>query len=87
MNKLNSSKKPLVWFSALLLTAAVAGCGGQDPILGGGAGANAGGPGPVGGGVSNLPAINTAMLGLAAPFGMATTAGLTNTTTTPITHY
>jgi hypothetical protein len=87
MNRFDSRTKPLVWFGALLLTAAVAGCGGsQDPILGGGAGANAGGPGGGGvGGISNLPGINTAMLGTAAPFGMASTAGLTNTNTTPVT--
>ncbi|MEO6975795.1 MAG: hypothetical protein ABI144_07960, partial [Gallionella sp.] len=64
MNKFNSSKKPLVWFGALLLTAVVAGCGGQDPILGGGTGGTG-----VTAGVSNLPGINTAMLGTAAPFG------------------
>jgi len=80
MNKFNSSKKPLVWFSALLLSAAVAGCGGQDPILGGGAAITGGAAG-----VSNLPGINTAMLGTAAPFGMAATAGVTNTNTAPIT--
>lgn len=67
MNKLISSNKTAVWFSALLLTAVVAGCGGQDPILGGGAGA----------GVSNLPGINTSILGTAAPFGFSATSGMT----------
>jgi hypothetical protein len=69
--------KSLRWCLALLLAALVAGCGGQDPILGGGAAITAG--------VSNLPGINTAMLGTAAPFGMAATAGITNTNTAPIT--
>jgi Ice-binding-like len=83
MNRFDSRTKPLAWFGALLLTAAVAGCGGsQDPILGGGAGANAGSGGGGGvGGISNLPGINSAMLGTAAPYGMAATAGLTNTPT------
>lgn len=68
MNRFGSSTKPLMWFTALLLTAVVAGCGGQDPILGGGGSA---------GGVSNLPGINTSRLGTAAPFGFSATAGLT----------
>ena len=52
---------------ALMAAAVVTGCGGGgDPILGQGAG-----------GVSNLPGINPAMLGAAAPFGIASTAGLT----------
>jgi hypothetical protein len=71
--------KSLRWCLALLLAALVAGCGGQDPILGGGTGTG------VTAGVSNLPGINTAMLGTAAPFGMAATAGITNTNTAPIT--
>lgn len=75
MNKFNSSKKPLVWFSALLLTAVVAGCGGNDSILGGGKAVSAG---PAG--------ITTAIiLGRAATFGSAATAGVKNTVTTPIT--
>jgi hypothetical protein len=83
MNRLiDGNTKPLAWFAALLLSAAVAGCGGQDPILGGGSAIT--GPGGTAG-VSNLPGINTAMLGTAAPFGMAATAGLTNTNTAPIT--
>ena len=36
MNRFESVTKPLMWFMALLLAAFVAGCGGQDPILGGG---------------------------------------------------
>ncbi len=83
MSKLNSSKKPLVWFPALLLAAVVAGCGG-GAILGGPAGAPAGGGG-VGAGVSNLPGINASMLGTAATYGMAATAGVTNTNTLPLT--
>lgn len=86
MNKVNSYKKSLVWLPALLLTVAVAGCGGNDPILGGGA-AITGTTGPgVTAGVSNLPGINTAMLGTAAPYGMAATAGVTNTNTLPLTN-
>jgi hypothetical protein len=69
--------KSLRWCLALLLAALVAGCGGQDPILGGGTGVTAG--------ASNLPGINTAMLGTAAPFGMAATGGVTDTNTAPIT--
>jgi hypothetical protein len=74
MNKFNSNKKPLAWISALLLTAVVAGCGGQDPILGGGAGTNSG---PTGLSAANL-------LGTAAPFGIAATAGVQNTGATTI---
>ena len=38
MNKFNGFTRPLMWFTALLLTAFAAGCGnsGNDPILGGG---------------------------------------------------
>ncbi|HUW75173.1 MAG TPA: ice-binding family protein [Gallionella sp.] len=79
MNKFNSSKKPLVWFSALLLTAAVAGCGGQDPILGGGAGAGVTTTtGPAGVTAANI-------LKSASTFGIAATAGITNTNTLPLT--
>lgn len=78
MNRFESVTKPLMWFTALLLTAVVAGCGGQDPILGGGGSA-------VGAGVSNLPQINTSILGSAATFGIAATAGVTNTGTAPNT--
>lgn len=40
MNKLNSYSRVVPWFTALVLSAAAAGCGGggQDPILGSGAG-------------------------------------------------
>jgi len=76
MNKFNSSKKPLVWFSALLLSAAVAGCGGQDPILGGGAGASTS-SGPTGVTAANL-------LGTAASYGIAATTGVKNTPLTTI---
>lgn len=76
MKRLESVIKPLMWSTALLLVAVTAGCGGGDPILGGG-GSGTPSAGPAG--------INTSMLGLAAPFGIAATAGVTNTTTTPIT--
>lgn len=76
MNRFASNTKPLAWLTALLLTAVVAGCGGNDPILGGGA-SGPGGAGPAG--------IAANMLGLAAPFGMAATAGVTNTITAPNT--
>lgn len=77
MNNIESINKPLMWITVLLLAAIVAGCGGggQDPILGGGAGAASAGP----------AGVNVNMLGLAAPFGIAATAGVTNTTTAPIT--
>lgn len=66
--------KPLVGLTALLLTVCVAGCGGNDPILGVGF---TGTTGPAG--------INTNMLKSAAPFGIAATAGVTNTGTAPNT--
>jgi hypothetical protein len=70
--------KSLRWPLALLLAALVAGCGGQDPILG--LGVNSGISGAAG------PAfITPSMLGTAAPFGIASTAGITNTNTVPIT--
>jgi hypothetical protein len=73
MKKFENCSKLLMWFTALLLCAFVAGCGngGRDPILGGTAtGAGAGGPGPAG----PAPA-----LGAAAPFGtFGGTAGMTN---------
>lgn len=76
MNRFDSSKKPLAWYAALLLTAVVAGCGGNDPILGTGAGAVVS-AGPAG--------ITPSLLGTAAPFGIAATAGVTNTITLPNT--
>jgi hypothetical protein len=72
MNRFESVTKLLMWFTALLLVAFVAGCGnaGRDPILGGAAtGAGASGPGPAG----PAPA-----LGAAAPFGFFSSAALTN---------
>jgi hypothetical protein len=79
MNRLNGFTKPMLWIPALLLTAIVAGCGGNDPILGAGAG--------IGTPISAGPAgVTTAsILGTAAPFGIAATAGITNTNTVPIT--
>ena len=74
MNRHNIFTKPMMWLAALLLTTIVAGCGGQDPILGTGPGAASAGP-----------AIAANMLGTATPFGIAATAGITNTNTAPIT--
>lgn len=78
MNRLiDGNTKPLAWLAALLLSAAVAGCGGQDPILGGG-GAYGLSPGPGG----SMPlAIN---LGAATTFGLAAQSGLTSTGVTVI---
>ena len=76
MNRFDSNSKSLTWAVSLLLAAVMAGCGGGgDPILGGGAGTGAAGP----------AGINTAMLGTASTYGIAATAGVTNTTTAPIT--
>lgn len=69
MNRIESVTKPLKWSMALLLTALAAGCG-DDPILGTGGGAASPSPVP---------------LGLADPFGIAATAGVTNTPTAPNT--
>lgn len=60
---------------ALLLAAVVAGCGGNDPILGAGTAASSG---PTGVTTANI-------LKTAAPFGIAATAGVTNTNTLPLT--
>ena len=65
--------KSLKWSLALLLAALVAGCGGSDPILGA---KISGATGPA--------SITANMLGLAAPFGIASTAGVTNTGATTI---
>lgn len=74
MNRFDNSTKPLVWFTALLLTAVVAGCGGQDPILGGS-----------GAGVNGVAPPNLASnLGILAPFGIASAGGMTNTGVTKI---
>jgi hypothetical protein len=76
MNKFKSVTKPLMWFTAFALATVAAGCGSGDPILGGGAGGTPS-AGPAG--------IAANMLGLAAPFGIAATAGITNTVTAPAT--
>jgi hypothetical protein len=90
MNRINSvmtttaasPMRHLTWSMALLFAALAAGCGGNDPILGGGGGgARPGAGGPAAGAVN---AVN--MLGLAAPMGIAATAGVTNTGTAPISH-
>lgn len=69
MNRFESILKPLKWTAAMALVAVTAGCGGGDPILGAKASS-----GPAGVTAANL-------LGSAAPFGIAATAGITNTTT------
>ena len=75
MKKIENVSKPMKWLPVLLLTAIVAGCGGNDPILGAGAVLSAG---PAG--------VTTAsILGTAAPFGIAATGGITNTVTAPAT--
>lgn len=66
MNRFNSRTKQLTWLTAALLTAVVASCGGNDPILG--IGVIKGSTGPAG--------ITPNILGLAAPFGISATAGL-----------
>jgi hypothetical protein len=66
MNRIENVTKPLLWFSALLLTAVAAGCGGQDPILGGSGGTYA----------NANPAGN---LGILATYGIASYGGITNT--------
>ena len=69
MNRFESITKPLMLLTAMLLTAVVAGCGGQDPILG--VGGSAGNPGPAGA----APALASA-----ATFGtFGGSAGMTNT--------
>ena len=69
MNRFEGITKPLMLLTAMLLTAVVAGCGGQDPILGGGG--SAGNPGPAGA----APALASA-----ATFGtFGGSAGMTNT--------
>jgi len=67
MNKFASVTEPLMWSTALLLSALAAGCG--DPILGLGSG-TAGSPGPAG----PAPALGTA----AAFGGFGGNAGMTN---------
>ena len=73
------STRQLTWTMVLLFAAIASGCGGNDPILGGGGGgAKPGAGGPAAGALR--------MLGLAAPMGIAATAGVTNTGTVPISH-
>ena len=73
INRFGSPFKPLMWFTALLLSAVVAGCGGGG---GGGGGAPAAGPG---GGAGPGPAGPAPALGAAAPFGgFGGGAGMTN---------
>lgn len=74
MNKFENVSRPLKWSMALLLAVLLAGCG-KDPILGGGTGAGSG-PGPAGPGP---------VLGAADTYGIAATAGVTNTPTAPNT--
>ena len=69
--------KSLRWSLALLLAAFISGCGGNDPILGVNV-SGAASAGPAGVTTANI-------LGTAAPFGIAATAGITNTNTAPIT--
>lgn len=74
MNKFKSNSRVQPWFMAALLSAAIAGCGGgQDPILGTGAG----------GGISaTAPAVTATSFGAPslARFGIfGGTAGMTNT--------
>ncbi|OYY43624.1 MAG: hypothetical protein B7Y56_12335 [Gallionellales bacterium 35-53-114] len=74
MNRFESILKPLKWTAAMALVAVTAGCGGGDPILGAKASS-----GPAGVTAANI-------LGSAAPFGIAATAGVTNTGTAPNTN-
>lgn len=64
---------------AAVFAAFAVGCGSGDDgqIFGEASGGGAGNPGPAGAGPS---------LGLAAPFGIAATAGVTNTPTAPLSH-
>ena len=77
MDKYGSGPKAWMWFMAAVLAAFMAGCGGGDEIFGTTGGvAGGGGPGPAGAG----PA-----LGAASGYGIAATAGVTNTPTAPNT--
>ena len=70
MNRFDRNSKSLIWTASVLLAAVLAGCGGGgDPILGSGS------TGP------NTSGINTSMLGTASTYGIAATAGITNTPT------
>lgn len=72
MNKFEKVTKSLMWPMAVLLAVLAVGCG-KDPILGGGGGRAGSGLQPVD-------------LGAASTYGIAATAGVTNTPTAPITH-
>jgi hypothetical protein len=76
MDNYGSGSKAWMGFMAAVLAAFVAGCGSGDEIFGT-TGAGGGGPGPAG----PAPA-----LGTASSFGIAATAGVTNTPTAPITN-
>jgi Ice-binding-like len=77
MNNFENVTRPLTWSMALLLAALVAGCGdgSLDPILG---------DSPAGAGV--VTDTGPVALGAASTFGIAATAGVTNTVTAPVTH-
>jgi hypothetical protein len=77
MKRFEGVTKPLIWYMALVLATVASGCGGGDPILGGGGGGKKVGAGGPAAGAVNL-------LGLAAPFGIAATAGVQNTGATTI---
>ena len=69
MNRFEKVIKPSVWLAALLLTGLVAGCGGQDPILG---------TSVIKSGVAT-PGNPGGSLGVLAPFGIAAYGGVTDT--------
>jgi hypothetical protein len=78
MNFGSSLKVRSLCAAAVLAAVAAAGCGsGDEGQIFGEAGNSAGNPGPAGAAPS---------LGLAAPFGIAATAGVTNTPTAPLSH-
>ena len=70
MNRFKNVTKPLKWSVALVLVTLLAACG-KDPILG------------TDGNNASLPPVN---LGAASGFGIAATAGVTNTATAPNTN-
>jgi hypothetical protein len=69
MNRFEKIIKPSSWLAALLLTGLVAGCGGQDPILG---------TSVVKSGVF-VPGNPGGNLGVLAPYGIAAYGGITDT--------
>ena len=76
--KFGRSLKARTWCAAAVLAAvAAAGCGSGDEGQIFGEAGNSGNPGPAGAGPN---------LGLAAPFGIAATTGVTNTPTAPLSH-